>query len=95
MSLTRIFYNSIESGGLNHELREGIGCRLNTNLTGSGIGFASNFELRISDKSGSGDRQIFFDFIIADVGSVHIPFDLFVFYKLIKNMLTQGLFYQF
>ena len=34
MSLTRIFYKRIESGGLNHELREGIGCRLNTNLTG-------------------------------------------------------------
>jgi hypothetical protein len=55
---------------------------------------ASSFELQISDLSGLGDGQIFFDFVLADVGSVHIPFDLFVFYKLIKNMLTQGFFHQ-
>jgi hypothetical protein len=93
--LTRIFYKKLESGGLNHRLEEGIGCRLNTDLTGSEIGFVSNFELRISDLSGSGDGQIFIDFVLTDMGSVHIPFDLFVFYKLIKNMLTQGLFHQF
>jgi len=88
-------YKRIASGGLNYRLYEGVGCRLNTDLTGSQIGFVSNFELRIPSLSGSGDGQIFFDFVFADVGSVHIPFDLFVFYKLIKNMLAQGLFHQF
>jgi len=46
--LTRIYYKRIESDGLNHRLEEGIGCRLNTDLTGSEIGFVSNFELRAS-----------------------------------------------
>lgn len=90
-----MFYKRIESGGLNHRLDEGAGCRLNTDLTGSKIGFVSNFELRTSNLSGSGDGQIFVDLVLADVGSVHIPFDLFVFYKLIKNMLAQGFFHQF
>ena len=52
-----------------------------------------SFELWISDLSGSSDGQIFVDFVLTDVGSVHIPFDLFVFYELIKNMLTHGLFH--
>ena len=90
-----MFYKRIGSGGLNCGVDEGVGCRLNTDLTGSNIGFVSNFELRSSNLSGSGDGQIFFDFVLADVGPVHIPFDLFVFYKLIKNMLTQGFFHQF
>ena len=47
--LARIFYKGIASGGLNYRLDEGIGCRLNTDLTGSGIGFVLNFELRAPD----------------------------------------------
>jgi hypothetical protein len=50
--LNRIFYKGIASGGLNHRLNEGIGCRLNTDLTGSGIGFVLNFERWICDLSG-------------------------------------------
>ena len=58
MKLARIFYKRIKSGGLNHRLDEGVGCRLNTDLTGSEIGFVSpvpqmlcagNFKLRALD----------------------------------------------
>lgn len=34
MILARIFYKRIKSGGLDHRLEKGIGCRLNMDFTG-------------------------------------------------------------
>ena len=38
--------------------------------------------------------QVLIDFVVSDFCAVGVPFDTFVFYQLVKNMLAECLFHQ-